>query len=176
MLVIDCTAFGDVSRLLLGGRQPHAKAAVAEQHADGRSTAHLLAQLLPPAAAAAAAAPLTPGRAAPDAGGARGAASWAAGEAGASIAERFGLPVSQVRCWEGAGGWLAATGAAWPAACLPEVRRASAAVLCQHPSLLRAPLLRLQVNPHIPMPNLLLIPSGATKQQPCASVGPADIL
>lgn len=110
VLVIDCTAFGDVSRLLLGGRQPHAKAAVAEQHSDGRSTAHLLSQLLPPAAAAAAvdpSAPLTTGRPVVDSAGARGAASWAAASeaGGADIAERFGLPVSQARRCRG--GWLA---------------------------------------------------------------------
>ncbi|PRW45418.1 ATPase domain [Chlorella sorokiniana] len=117
VLVIDCTAFGDVSRLLLGGRQPHVKAAVGERHADGKSTAHLMSHLLTPPAAA----PVTPGHAS-----ARGAASLAAGGA-FNIAERFGLPVREV-------------------------------------------------NPHIPLDNLLLIPSGATKQQPCSGAGAADIL
>lgn len=37
-------------------------------------------------------------------------------------------------------------------------------------------LLHLQVNPHIPLDNLLLIPSGAIKQQPCSGAGAADIL
>ena len=91
MLVIDCTAFGDVSRLLLGGRQPHVKAAVGERHANGKSAAHMLSHLLTPGAGPASPPPPgTPGRA-----GARGAASFAAGGA-LNIAERFGLPVREV--------------------------------------------------------------------------------
>lgn len=128
VLVVDCTAFGDVSRLLLGGRQPHVKKAVAEQHADGRSTAHLLSTLLGPEAPPAV--PTTLGRAgiAPMSGGApRAVASWAASTLEMNVAKRFGVPVSEV-------------------------------------------------NPGIPMPNLLLIPSGATKRQPCSGTGRLDIL
>eukprot|EP00887_Chlorella_sp_A99_P000954 scaffold5.g954.t1 len=131
VLVIDCTAFGDVSRLLLGGRQPHVKAAVGEQHSVGHSSAHLLADLLGPAAAAAAVAPAAPGGAAPVA-GARSLAGWAGAGAGAvrragDIAQSFGVPVRSL-------------------------------------------------NPEIQLDNLLLIPSGATKQQPCSGLVPADIL
>lgn len=123
VLVIDCTAFGDVSRLLLGGRQPHVKAAVGERHADGKSTAHLMSHLLSPSAAASAAAvaaPLTPGRTS-----ARGAASLAAGGA-LNIAERFGLPVREVSCL--LGGWCCCW---WPR---PLSRQAAAAEYMQHAS------------------------------------------
>lgn len=98
VLVVDCTAFGDVSRLLLGGRQPHVKKAVAEQHADGRSTAHLLSTLLGPEEPPAV--PTTLGRAgiAPMSGGApRAVASWAASTLEMDVAKRFGVPVSEVR-------------------------------------------------------------------------------
>lgn len=133
VLVIDCTAFGDVSRLLLGGRQPHVKEAVATQASAGRSSAHLMSALLPPAAAAVAtslplAAPQpAASRAAPPPLGARAAAGWAAVAEPADIAQRFGLPVAEL-------------------------------------------------NPQIPLPNLHLIPSGVTKQQPCTGLGAGDIL
>ncbi|KAL4423568.1 hypothetical protein ABPG77_004608 [Micractinium sp. CCAP 211/92] len=129
VLVVDCTAFGDVSRLLLGGRQQHVKEAVAAQHADGRSTAHLLGALLGPQDLPAVA-PATPGRAGVGAavgGLPRGSASWASSTLDVDISKHFGVPVSEV-------------------------------------------------NPGIPMPNLLLIPSGATKQQPCSGAGGLDIL
>ena len=130
-MVVDCTAFGDVSRLLLGGRQQHVKEAVAAQHAEGRSTAHLLGSLLAPGDPPAAA-PATPGRAGASAalsGAPGGAASWAASALDFNIAQRYGVPVSEVRGGLGACGH-AARPPPTPAALLGPWARAGCAEAC----------------------------------------------